>query len=96
MPSNAYVYIMASKRNGVLYIGSTTDLVKRIWEHKTHVIPCFTSKYKIHRLVYFEIHQDYYLALSRERQMKKWERAWKIKLIQNENPQWKDLYLEII
>jgi len=96
MESTAYIYIMASKRNGVLYIGSTTDIVNRIWEHKTHVIPCFTSRYNVHRLVYFEIHQDYYLALTRERQMKKWERAWKIKLIENENPQWKDLYLEII
>jgi len=96
MESTAYVYIMASKRNGVLYIGSTTDLVKRIWEHKTSVIPCFTSKYNVHRLVYIETHQDYEYALTRELQMKKWERAWKIELIEKENPQWKDLYLEII
>ncbi len=96
MPSNAYVYIMASKRNGVLYIGSTTDLVKRIWEHRISVVPSFTSKYRVHRLIFYEIHQDYYYALTRERQMKKWERAWKVRLIEKDNPEWKDLYMEII
>ena len=96
MESNAYVYIMASKRNGVLYIGSTTGLVKRIWEHKTSVIPCFTSKYNVHRLVYFEVHQDYYVALTRELRMKNWSRAWKVRLIEEKNPEWKDLYLDVI
>lgn len=93
--SNNYVYILASKRNGTLYIGVTTDLVRRIWEHKNKVIKGFTEKYNIARLVYFEHYEDYELAAHREKCMKEWKRDWKIKRIEENNPDWRDLYEEI-
>ncbi|MCO6500192.1 MAG: GIY-YIG nuclease family protein [Vicingus serpentipes] len=86
-----YTYILASKRNGTLYIGLTNELERRIFEHKNNVGSSFTSKYKIHQLVYFEEHATYEQAFTRERQMKKWKRDWKIELIEKENPLWKDL-----
>lgn len=87
-----YVYILASKRNGTLYIGVTTDLQKRIWQHKNKQIEGFTQKYGVDQLMYFEIYDDYREAANREARMKKWKRDWKIKLIEKDNPAWRDLY----
>ena len=89
------VYILASQRNGTLYIGVTSDLVKRIWEHKNDVVEGFTRKYRVHTLVYFEMHADMTAAITREKQLKKWNRAWKLELIEKDNPQWRDLWPEI-
>jgi putative endonuclease len=91
-----YIYILASKKNGTLYIGLTNDLVKRVCEHKERVVKGFTEKYHVNQLVYYEIHSSSYEAVSRERQMKKWNREWKIKLVEKTNPDWNDLYLSII
>ena len=90
-----YVYILYSKRNGTLYIGVTSDLVKRIYEHKNDLVDGFTKKYGIHRLVWYETHDSAESAITREKQMKKWERAWKLKLIEQNNPKWNDLYENI-
>jgi putative endonuclease len=90
------VYILASKLNGTLYIGVTSDLIKRIWEHKENLVEGFTCKYNVHRLVYFEQHDSMIGALTREKQLKKWQRSWKIRLIEQDNPKWLDLYTEII
>ena len=87
-----YVYIMASRRNGTLYIGMTSDLLGRVWQHKNGVTKGFTGKYKVHRLVYYEIHDTAETAATRERQMKEWQRAWKIRRIEEINPAWDDLY----
>ena len=87
-----YVYILASKKNGTLYIGVTTDLQKRIFQHKNKEIEGFTKKYGVDKLVYFETYEDYWDAANREKRMKKWNRAWKIELIEKENPHWQDLY----
>lgn len=90
------VYILASKRNGTLYIGVTSDLMKRVWEHKNDLVDGFTKKYGVHRLVYFEMHEDMASAIQREKQLKKWNRNWKIQLIEKENPEWADLYESLI
>jgi len=90
-----YVYILASKRNGTLYTGLTNDLLRRVYEHKNDIIEGFTKKYSVHNLVYYERHNDINRAINREKQIKKWERQWKINLIQKTNPQWKDLYYEL-
>ena len=92
MSNYYFVYILASKRNGVLYIGVTNNLKRRVYEHKYNVIEGFTSKYLVHHLVYFESHQDVKYAISREKKIKKWNRNWKIRLIEKNNPKWKDLY----
>jgi putative endonuclease len=89
---NYYVYILSSKRNGTLYIGITSGLKKRIFEHKNNLIDSFTKKYKVHNLVYYESTNDIKSALLREKRLKKWKRDWKIALIEKENPEWKDLY----
>jgi len=89
------VYILASKRNGTLYVGVTSDLPKRVWEHKNDSVDGFTKRYGIHRLVYFELHDGMESAITREKQLKKWNRAWKLELIEKENPDWKDLWDEI-
>ncbi len=86
------VYILASKRNGTLYIGVTSDLVQRIWQHRNDCVEGFTQRYGVHQLVYFELHGTMENAIVREKQMKKWNRAWKIELIERENPNWRDLY----
>ena len=86
------VYILASKRNGTLYTGVTSDLVKRVWEHKNNLVDGFTKKYVVHVLVYFEQHDDMTAAITREKQIKKWNRTWKLRLIEEQNPEWKDLY----
>jgi len=95
MPKRGYVYILASKRNGTLYTGVTSDLVRRVWEHKQDQIEGFTKRYGVHRLVYVEAHDDIQDAIVREKRIKKWNRAWKIELIEKQNPDWKDLYEEI-
>ena len=86
------VYLLASKPFGTLYIGVTSDLRKRIWEHKNDLVAGFTKKYRVHRLVWFEIHEDMYSAIEREKNLKNWQRDWKIKLIERHNPNWHDLY----
>jgi len=91
-----YVYILASKRNGTLYIGVTSELIKRVYEHKNNLINGFTKKYDVHNLVYYEPTEDINSAIKREKQLKKWKRAWKIELIEKNNPEWKDLYFELI
>lgn len=90
-----YVYIMASGRDGTLYAGSTSDLIKRTWEHKNNVIPGFTAKYNVHILVYYEIHATYIEAARREKRFKNWCRQWKLNLIETLNPDWRDLYEDI-
>ena len=85
------VYIMASQRNGTLYTGVTSDLEQRVWQHKTKQVAGFTAKYHVHLLVYFEEHADLHAAVTREKQIKKWNRAWKIDLIERENLRWDDL-----
>jgi putative endonuclease len=86
------VYILASRRNGTLYIGVTSDLPKRIWEHRSDVVPGFTRRYGVHMLVYFEVHETMEGAIRREKQVKEWRRAWKVRLIEEGNPDWRDLY----
>ena len=91
MHKRFYVYILASKRNGTLYIGVTSELLKRVWEHKNHFVKGFTKKYGVENLVYYETHQTADSAISREKKLKKWNRAWKIRLIEKRNPNWYDL-----
>ncbi len=91
MTNTYYVYILASKRNGTLYIGVTNDLERRLYEHKNNLIEGFTGKYNVHRLVYYEDVNDIHSALQREKQFKRWTRKWKIELIEKENPEWRDL-----
>ena len=90
------VYILASKRNGTLYIGATSNLRKRIWEHKNDLVEGFTKMYRVHSLVYFEMHENMTAAIMREKQLKKWNRAWKLQLIEWHNPGWTDLWQEIV
>ena len=86
------VYIMANKPNGTLYIGVTSNLMQRVWEHKNNFVEGFTKRYNIHHLVYFEQHEDMFSAITREKRLKKWNRSWKIRIIEKQNPEWKDLY----
>jgi len=90
-----YVYILASRKDGAIYIGVTNDIVRRIYEHRIKAVPGFTSKYNITRLVWFEIYDDPISAICREKELKKWRRVWKIQLIEAQNPQWNDLYESI-
>lgn len=87
-----YVYLLASQPHGTLYIGKTNDLLRRVWEHKNKVVPGFTEKYGVDRLVWFEAHETLEAVFRRERQLKGWKRAWKIQLIEKDNPHWIDLY----
>ncbi|PIP64763.1 endonuclease [Candidatus Roizmanbacteria bacterium CG_4_9_14_0_8_um_filter_34_12] len=97
MNKNSYcVYILASQRNGTLYIGITNNLARRVWEHKNQKADGFTKKYEVHHLVYYEIHENPESAITREKQIKKWNRLWKIRIIEEKNPEWKDLYQEIL
>ena len=96
MTKQPYVYILASKKNGTLYIGVTSNLPQRIWQHKNNQVAGFTQKYNIHNLVYYEQHDSMESAVLREKQMKKWKRSWKIRLIEKNNPCWNDLYPEIL
>ena len=95
MAKPGYVYILASRRNGTLYVGVTSDLMKRVWEHKTDAVPGFTRKYQVHKLVYFEDFDAIEDAIVREKRIKEWKRAWKIRLIEDRNPEWHDLYEDI-
>lgn len=90
-----YVYILANKKNGALYIGSTSDLIKRVCQHKNKAVEGFTKKYGVDTLVHYEIAESQEAAALRERQLKKWNRAWKIRLIEEKNPEWKDLYEDL-
>jgi putative endonuclease len=96
MTKQFYVYILASKRNGTLYVGVTSDLVKRTWEHKQDLAEGFPKKYSAKTLVYYEVHESSETAITREKQIKKWEWAWKIRLIEKVNPHWDDLYEKIV
>ena len=89
------VYMLASKRNGTLYTGVTGDLGRRVWEHRNDVVGGFTRRYGVHRLVWFELHEDMTAAITREKQLKKWKRAWKLRLIEEANREWRDLWEEI-
>jgi putative endonuclease len=91
-----YVYMMASKKNGVLYVGVTSDLVRRVYEHKTSPVKSFTSRYNIGMLVWFEVYDDPLTAITREKELKKWRRAWKVALIEAGTPEWHDLYASIV
>ncbi len=91
-----YVYILASKKNGTLYLGITNNLLKRVYEHKNDMVDGFTKKYHVHQLVYYEESDDVKSAITREKQIKKWKRQWKIDLIEEFNPIWKDLYDNLI
>ena len=96
MERNPCVYIMASERNGTLYVGVTSDLVKRVWEHKNDAIEGFTKKYGVHKLVWFEPHETMDTAIQEEKRLKEWNRKWKLELIESRNPEWLDLYNEIV
>ena len=87
-----YVCLLASRRHGTIYLGVTNDLVRRVYQHKAKVLPGFTSRYGADRLVWFEIYDDPATAISREKELKKWRRDWKIRLIEEQNPEWRDLY----
>ncbi len=86
------VYMLSSERNGTLYIGVTSNLVKRVWEHRSEAVESFTSRYRVHDLVWYELHETMESAILREKQLKEWKRAWKLRLIEGENPEWRDLY----
>ena len=90
------VYILASKRNGTLYIGVTSDLIKRTWEHREHLVDGFTARHDVTRLVHYELYGTMADAIEREKRLKKWNRQWKLELIEKTNPDWRDLYDEII
>ncbi|WP_227875125.1 GIY-YIG nuclease family protein [Oceanisphaera profunda] len=89
------VYILSNKPQGVLYIGVTSDLLQRVWQHRNHDIAGFTARYNVNKLVYFEMLSDMYSAISREKQLKNWRRAWKVELIEQSNPQWRDLWNDV-
>ncbi|OGK09200.1 hypothetical protein A2767_06640 [Candidatus Roizmanbacteria bacterium RIFCSPHIGHO2_01_FULL_35_10] len=89
-----FVYILTNKRNGTLYIGVTNNLYKRVWEHKNKITDGFTSKYGLKTLVYYEIHENVESAIKREKQLKKWKRLWKLRIIEEKNPEWNDLNLD--
>jgi len=90
------VYIVASKRNGTLYMGVASDLVKRIWEHKNNMVEGFTKRYGVHQLVWYEVHKGVESAIEREKRLKEWKRKWKLELIESTNPSWQDLYHTIV
>lgn len=92
MKSGGYVYILTNRPRGTLYIGATTDLVARIYQHRLGAVKGFAEKYKLTQLVYLEVHDDLEVAFTRERQLKKWNRDWKVRLIEQGNPEWDDLY----
>ncbi len=96
MAQSYFVYILTNRKDGVLYIGMTNDLVRRIYEHREGTVSGFTKKYNLKRLIYFEVFDDPENAIMREKRMKKWNREWKIELIENDNPEWRDLYLDIL
>jgi putative endonuclease len=90
-----YVYILATRKDGILYIGVTNNLLKRVYEHENNIVKGFTEKYKVHNLVYYETYGNICDAITREKRMKKWKRDWKIELIEKSNSQWRDFYNDI-
>jgi len=96
MKTSSYTYILSNKKEGTLYVGVTSDLIKRIYEHKNKVVPGFSKQYNLDKLVHYEIHDNIELAISREKQLKNWHRQWKIELIEENNPDWNDLYESIL
>ena len=90
------VYILASRRNGTLYVGVTSNLPERVWQHRNDLVEGFTSRYGVHDLVWFEVHETMESAIGREKAIKEWKRAWKVKLIEEMNPYWRDLFLGIV
>lgn len=96
MEKQPCVYILASKRNGTLYTGVSSSLLKRVWEHKNNIVEGFSKKYGVHALVWYEMHETMESAILREKAIKNWKRAWKIKIIEEMNPQWRDLYPELL
>ena len=90
------VYLLASRRNGTLYVGVTSDLVKRLWEHKKNLVDGFTKRYGVHTLVWYELHDSMESAMRREKAIKEWKRQWKLELIERQNPEWLDLYAEVL
>jgi putative endonuclease len=96
MDKQPAVYILASNRNGTLYVGVTSNLVKRVWQHKHDLVEGFTERYNVHRLVWYEIHGNMESAIQREKRIKAWKRRWKSRLIEAANPDWQDLYLSIL
>lgn len=93
---NYFVYILASRRNGTLYIGVTNDILRRTWEHRNGCVEGFAKKHRVHTLVWYEIHEDIRAAIDREKELKGWNRAWKIKLIEKDNSGWNDLYERLV
>ena len=96
MTKMAYVYMLANKRGGTLYVGVTSDIVRRVWEHKNGLIEGFTKRYGLKMLVWMEVHDSIESAIRREKSLKDWHRRWKIELIERENPAWRDLYSEML
>jgi len=90
------VCLLASKRNGTLYVGVTSNMIKRIWEHKNNVVKGFTERYNVHQLVWYELHETMESAIRKEKMLKNWKRAWKLELIERSNPNWQDLYETIV
>ncbi len=90
-----YVYLLSSKPYGTLYVGVTSNLAKRVWEHKSKAVPGFTTKYGVDRLVWYEAHEDWESAIQREKRIKEWKRDWKIEMIERDNPRWLDLYRDL-
>ena len=95
MDKSSYVYMLASGLNGTLYVGVTSDLIKRVWQHREGLADGFSKQYGVKNLVWYEVHTDITEAIRREKQIKKWDRRWKVELIQKGNPRWRDLYAEI-
>lgn len=96
MEKQPCVYLLTNKRNGTLYVGVTSNLPKRVWEHKTKVVKGFTEKYGVDKLVWYERHETMESAIQREKSMKFWKRHWKLKIIEEMNPDWRDLYEELV
>ncbi|MES2502436.1 MAG: GIY-YIG nuclease family protein [Pseudomonadota bacterium] len=89
------VYILSNEKRGTLYIGVTSHLIQRVWQHKQNLVDGFTKQHQLHQLVYYELADDMLSAITREKQLKKWNRAWKIELVESANSEWRDLYLEL-
>ncbi len=90
------IYILANERNGTLYIGVTSNLVQRVWQHRNSAMTSFSKRYQLHRLVYYEMHESMDAAILREKQIKKWNRSWKVELVEKQNPYWNDLFPSIV
>ncbi len=95
MSKEMAVYIMTNRPDGTLYIGMTSNLQHRVWQHRTHALPGFTDRYNLNRLIWYELHSEMRVAIQREKSLKRWRRAWKVSLIQENNPAWQDLWTEV-